>query len=136
MKVVYKDSLNFKLRERIREIDGPVVMFSDLADLSGKTQISRALKILVNAGELVRIGYGIYAKSFVSPYLDKPVIKGGFQEAALTALNRLGIKWELGKLTKDYNSSASTQVPVRPPIKLKSQLRRQIGCDGMILHYE
>ncbi|CAN5457664.1 DUF6088 family protein [soil metagenome] len=136
MKVTYKDSLNYKLRERINTLPSTVVFFADLVDLSGKTQVSRGIKALIEEKELVKIGYGIYAKSRGSEYTDLPVIKGGFKQAALAALDRLGIIWESGQPEQDYNSGRSTQVPVRPTIKLKSRLRRQIGYGNMSLRYE
>jgi hypothetical protein len=61
-------------------------------------------------GELVKIGYGIYAKSYISEYMNKPVIKGGFDQACKEALTRLEIKWEPGSAEKAYNAGQSTKL--------------------------
>ncbi len=73
--------------------------------------------------ELVKIGYGIYTKSYISENLNKPVIQGGFDQACKEALTKLGVKWEPGNAEKAYNTGLSTQVPVRVIVCLKSRFR-------------
>lgn len=119
----YKNSLKFKVLERIQELPGNVILRKDIEDMGSSRQISRCFKDLVDMGEIVKIGYGIYAKSYISEYLNKPVIKGGFDQACREALTKLGIKWEPGKAEKEYNAGLSTQVPVRPIVCLKNRFR-------------
>jgi len=119
----YKNSLKFNMLERIEQIPGNVVLRKDVQDMGGARQISRCFKDLVEMGKLVRIGYGVYAKAYVSEYLNLPVIRGGFSQACKAALTRLNVKWEPGSAEQAYNAGLSTQVPVRAVVQLKSRFR-------------
>jgi hypothetical protein len=95
--------------------------------MANPRQISRCFKGLVEIGELVKIGYGIYAKAYISEYINRPVIKGGFGQACKKALTKLGVKWEPGSAEQAYNAGLSTQVPVRTIVKLKSRFRGHLN---------
>ena len=75
----YKNILKFKVLDRIREMPSNVVLRENIEDLGSPPQISRCFKTLVDMGELIKIGYGIYAKAYVSEYINKPVIKIGLK---------------------------------------------------------
>lgn len=128
-KAPWKQSLKLQMLERIQAIPGNVVLRSDIKELGSSRQVSRGLEALTNLGELVKIAYGVYAKAFRSPYLDKPVIKAGFGVACKEALNKLGVEWEPGQAEKDYNAGLSTQVPMRTIVRLKTRTRRHFA-DG------
>ena len=100
-----------------------VILRKDVKKMGEARQISRCLKSLVEMGKLVRIGYGVYAKSYISEYLNLPVIESGFDQACKTALTKLGVAWELGSAAKAYNAGLSTQVPVRTIVCLKTRFR-------------
>src|SRR5260221_10246742 len=124
----YQNSLKFKALNRIKQqITGNIVLREDIEDMGSSRQISRCLKDLVEMGELVKIGYGIYAKSYVSENLNRPVIKGGFDQACKEALTKLDIKWEPGSAEQAYNAGLSTQVPVRTIVQLKSRYRGHLS---------
>jgi hypothetical protein len=53
-------------------------------------QISRCFRDFVAMGELVKIGYGIYAKAYMLEILNKPIIQGGFGQACKEALTKKG----------------------------------------------
>ncbi|MBS0357812.1 MAG: hypothetical protein JSS53_00870 [Proteobacteria bacterium] len=95
--------------------------------MGSSRQVSRSLKDLVKMGELIKIGYGIYTKAYVSEYINKPIIKGGFDQACKEALTRRSIKWEPGSAEQAYNSGRSTQVPVRIIVYLKSRFRGRLS---------
>ena len=124
-RVYYQKSLKFKVLARIQRLQGNIVLRKDIEDMGTPRQISRCFKDLVEMGELVRIGYGIYAKSYISESINRPIIKEGFGQACKEALTRLGIKWEPGSAELAYNAGLSTQVPVRAVVQLKSRFR---GC--------
>lgn len=124
----YKNSLKFRALDRIkRQVAGNIVLRKDIDDMGSPRQISRCFKDLVEMGELVKIGYGIYAKAYVSETLNKPVIQGGFGQACKEALTKKGVKWEPGSAEQAYNSGISTQVPVRTIIQLKSRYRGHLS---------
>jgi len=80
-----------------------VILREDIEDMGSPRQISRCFKDLVQIGELVKIGYGIYAKAYISENLNKAVIQGGFGQACKEALTKKGVKWEPGSAEQAYN---------------------------------
>lgn len=123
----YKNSLKFKILDRINQLSGNIVLREDIQDMGSPRQISRSFKDLVEMGQLVRIGYGIYAKAYVSEYINKPVIKNGFGSVCKEALTKLGVKWEPGTAEQEYNAGRTTQVPVRTVVRLKSRFRGRLA---------
>ncbi len=124
----YKNSLKFKVLDRIeQQIPGNTVAREDIENMGSPRQISRCFKDLVEMGELVKIGYGIYAKSYMSKTLNKPVIQGGFGQACKEALTKKGVKWEPGSAEQAYNAGLSTQIPVRTIVQLKSRYRGHLS---------
>jgi hypothetical protein len=126
-KKYYQKSLKFKVLDRIQQIPGSIVLRDDIEDMGSPRQISRCFKDLVEMGELVKIGYGIYSKAYISETLNKPVIQGGFGQACKEALTKLGIKWEPGSAEQAFNAGLSTQIPVRTIIQLKSRYRGHLS---------
>lgn len=126
-KKYYQKSFKFKALDRIKQITTNVVLREDIEDMGSSRQISRCFKDLVEMGELVKIGYGIYAKAYVSETLNKPVIQGGFGQACKEALTKKGVKWEPGSAEQAYNAGLSTQIPVRTIIQLKSRYRGHLS---------
>ncbi len=124
----YKNSLKFKALDRVkRQIAGNIVVREDIEDMGSPRQISRCFKDLVEMSELVKIGYGIYAKAYVSKTLNKPVIQDGFGQACKEALTKKGVKWEPGSAEQAYNAGLSTQIPVRTIVQLKSRYRAHLS---------
>jgi hypothetical protein len=132
----YKKSLKFKVLERITQIPGNIILREDIQDMGSPRQISRCFKDLNEMGELAKIGYGVYAKAYLSEYIDRPVIKGGFGGACIETLKKLGVQWELGSAAQAYNAGLSTQVPVRTIVILKSRFRRPLAYGGRSLIIE
>lgn len=123
----YKNSLKFKVLERAQQLSGNILLRDDIQDMGSPRQISRCFKDLTEMGELIKIGYGVYAKAFLSEYTNKPVIKTSFGQVCKEALTKLGIKWEPGSAEQEYNTGLSTQIPVRTIVQLKSRYRGQLG---------
>lgn len=132
----YKKSLKFKVLERITQIPGNIILRADIQDMGSPRQISRCFKDLTEMGELTKIGYGVYAKAYLSEYIDRPIIRGGFGGACIEALKKLGVQWELGSAAQAYNAGLSTQVPVRTIVILKSRFRRPLAYGGRSLIIE
>ena len=136
MKVRYQDSLKFKIEQRLKSLSEHVVLRADFEDLGGYRQVSAALKALVAEKRLVRIGLGIYAKTYISSYTNKPAIEGGFVAASREALARLGVQWEPSSAEQAYNAGKITQIPATNTVKLKKRCRRKIAFGNNYLSYE
>ncbi len=135
-KTYYRNSLKFDVLERINQLPGSVVLRTAIQDMASPRQVSRSLQALVEMGELIKLGCGVYAKAYRSERLNKPVIKDGFDVACREALTKLGVRWEPGWAEKAYNSGESTQVPVRTVIRLKSRFRGHLTYGNRKLLFE
>lgn len=125
-KSYWQSSFKVSVLEQIQRLPGNIILRQDIADMGDPRQVTRALSTLVKRGELVKIGYGIYAKTYYSARLKRPIIKGGFDAACQEAFARLGVRYEPGRAEKAYNAGESTQVPVRTIIHLKTRFRRRL----------
>lgn len=132
----YKNTFRNKVLDRIQQVHVDVILWTDLEDLGSRRQINRALKALIEDGDLVRLSLGIYCKAQSSEYIDRPLIRSGFDNACIETLKRLGVEWEYGQAIKDYNEGRSTQVPAHLEVRLKSRFRRKLSYGNRALNFE
>src|ERR1700693_1545685 len=105
-----------------------VFLTREFADLSGETQVLRALRGLMRDGRLVRLGYGVYARAIVSRLSGEPLLfhPAGLRGAAREALTKLGVQWEATEAERAYNEGRSTQIPVNPVLRVKGRFSRRL----------
>lgn len=120
----------------IEKKSGTIILRQDVELLGSPRQVSRGLKALLEDGKLVKLGLGVYAKARSSEYVDGPIIRAGFTDACIEALERLGVRWEPCQAIKDYNEGKSQQVPARFEIRLKSRFRRKLAYGSRTLRIE
>ncbi|WP_237230225.1 hypothetical protein VVT58_22095 (plasmid) [Sphingobium sp. SJ10-10] len=120
------DAIGRKVRRSKRN----VFLRSDFAPLGSYDAIGRALRQKARDGQLVQIGYGLYAKAEVSPFTGKPVPIVGIKKLATEALGRLGKKVVPSSFEDAYNRGRSTQVPTGRTVAIEDRVRRKIGYDG------
>jgi hypothetical protein len=136
MKMKYEKSIEYQMVKLIEKMPGRVLLRKDVSHLGGYRQISRALKKLVDKKQLVKIGFGVYAKAYQSSYLDEPLLEEGFDVVCREALDRLNIAWEPGSAELAYNAGKSQQVPVQNIVRLKNRCRRTIAYMNQQLSFE
>ncbi len=140
MKVAYKDSLAYRVEQRIEAIEGNVVLRSDLENLGGERQLTYALKKLIADNKIVRVSSGVYTKvkTFEWKGETTTLLKSpnGFTGMVRETLDRLDVTWLPSRAEEDYNNDKSTQVPVRFILRLKSRFRRKIAYKNMIFEFE
>lgn len=136
MRTKYKESLEFKILNRIKSIRGSVVLRQDFKSLGSYRQVSRVIKKLIEAKKLVKIGAGIYAKAYLSKYSSIPLIKNGTDATLREALKRLEIDFELSAAEREYNQGQTTQLPVGNVVRLKNRCRRRISYINSELIFE
>lgn len=132
-------TLRDKIENRIaRKAGESVFLPREFADLSGETQVLRALHSLVRDGRLVRLGYGIYARAIVSRLSGEPLLSNptGLRGAAREALTKLGVKWEPTEAERAYNEGRSTQIPVNPVLRVKGRFSRRLSDGNTVLVLE
>ena len=91
---------------------GEVLLRTDFERMGSASQVSRALKKVVCAGKLVRLGYGTYAKAEPSPLSGKPIPRQPLEALAWEAMQRLGVHIKLGKALNDYATGGTNQIPM------------------------
>lgn len=137
MKVAYEDSLEYKAIQRLNRMRSNIVLRKDFNILDGsQSQITRVLNKLIADKKLVKIGFGIYAKAYLSKFTDIPLIEGGIDAAFNNALKKLGVSFEPGSAEKEYAAGLTTQIPARKIVRLKSRCRRQISYGKANLSFE
>src|SRR5690349_7548283 len=124
-----RKTLRAKIEARIaRKRRDDVFLPREFADLGGGDQVLRVLRSLVREGHLVRLGYGVYGRAVVSQLSGKPVLysSDGFIGAARQALTKLGVQWEPTEAEQAYHEGRSTQVPVKPVVRVKGRFSRKL----------
>jgi hypothetical protein len=131
-------ALREKIEARIARKGDEVFLPREFADLGGEDQVLRALRELVRAGRLIRLGYGIYGRAQRSKLTGQPVLaaRDGFIGASRAALNKLGVAWEPPEFERAYNEGRSTQVPVNAVVRIKGRFARRLGYRGNTLVLE
>ena len=71
-------SLEYKIMARIARKKCAVFVREDFQDLSDYDQVGRALRNIIKTGRLVRLGYGVYAKTKRSTITGELVLVAPF----------------------------------------------------------
>lgn len=130
--------LRERIRERIANSEEDVFFPHEFLDLSDEDQVLRALRELMKEKQLVRLGYGVYARAFPSRLSGEAVLdsKNGFLGAARQALDKLGVPWEMSEAEKAYNEGRTTQIPANAAVRIKGRFTRRLHLDAMEFRLE
>ncbi|MDN5214693.1 DUF6088 family protein [Fulvivirgaceae bacterium BMA12] len=131
-----KQTLEGKMRYRIKRGRDSVYIPSDFFDLSDRDQVGRVLRQFIKKGMLIKLGQGIYARAKLSSLTGKPVPEKDLRSLALEALKKLGIKTAPSSQEQAYNRGQSTQVPTGRVIGVRDRISRTIGYNGRFIKYE
>lgn len=125
-------SLRERIKTRIARSRANVFLTREFSDLGGEDQVLRALRQLMQGGQLVRLGYGVYGRAELSPLSGRPMLvaSDGFVGAAREALTKLGVAWEPSTWERAYNEGRSTQVPVNAVVRIKGRFARRLSYRG------
>lgn len=109
--------------------------FTEALTACSRAGIDRAIKQMVDEGNLVRLGYGIVARSErrlnsitgkPSVFLEKP-----FRACVKEALDKLGVPNRLDSASRAYNERRTTQVPAWTAFDIgNSRFSRKITVNG------
>ena len=131
-----KIALEERVAKRIKRMKSTVLMREDFDDLGGYDQVGRVLRHLANKGEVIKIGYGLYAKAERSPITGTVIPVRNLPALAKEALSRLHVQTVPSQLDRDYNSGRSTQIPTGRLIGVTSRIKRRIGYNGNFISFE
>ena len=138
----YQTEFRQHVKAYIDESLGDVFLRSEIeVDKDNKSQLklNRALKVLVEHGELLKVGHGVYAKAekiTIGPDSEIVIPRKPFEEVIFEALDKLGVEWELGEAIQAYNRGESTQIPVELTLKLKSRYRGRLSVGDQQVVFE
>lgn len=129
-----KQTLLQKVSLKIKRSRKEVFLRSDFKKMADYDQVGRALLQLVRKGFLIKLGYGLYAKSKINRFTNQPMISavGGFRQVAYEALKRLGVNFELSELEKQYQEG-STQIPAKAQVLINDRFQRKMSYNGQML---
>lgn len=114
-----------------------IILRSDVAKMGSASQVSQALKSLLQKGVLVRIGTGVYAKTRKSSVTGATIPSGSLETLAIEALHRLGVQVQAGRLAQEYNTGRTTQLPGTFVVNTgRRRISRKISVGGRKLVYE
>ena len=128
--------LEKRIARRIARKKANVFLRRDFEDLGGYDQVGRALKCLTAKGRLVKIGYGLYARTAISPISGRTVVAKPLPALTLEALERLDVQAMPSTFAQANSAGASTQVPTGRVIAVRSRISRKIGYDGKYVSFE
>ena len=63
-----RKTIEYRIYARISRKKCSVLLREDFEDLGDYDQVGRALRILIIKGKIIKIGYGLYAKTSISPF--------------------------------------------------------------------
>lgn len=138
----YNNTFRDELRKKIDRITSRVFSRGDLIqDHSNQVQLrlNRALRTFMDEGIIIKIAHGLFAKAepmSIPGRKIQAVLTEPFETVVTEALDKLGIKWELGSAIRDYNAGKTTQVPAVFSVRLKSRYRGSIHAEGRKLIFE
>lgn len=128
--------LEKRIAERIARKKVTIFLRRDFEDLGGYDQVGRGLRNLTVAGQLVRIGYGVYARAVMSPVSGKTIPAKSLPTLAAEVLARLDVETAPSSFARAYNAGATTQVPTGRVIAIKGRFARKIGYGGKYAVFE
>ncbi len=129
-------TLESKVRYRIKRNKNSVFVPGDFFDLSDRDQVGRILRTFIEEGTLIKIGYGLYARTKISSLTGEPVPEKSLPELAKEALQKLGVRTGSSSFDKEYDSGNTTQVPTGRVIAVKGRISRKIGYGGNYITLE
>lgn len=129
-------SLSYKISARITRKNFNVFVREDFEDLGGYDQIGRVLRELAREGKLIKLGYGLYAKTKQSILTGEIILVKNLPELAREAVERLGLEVVPSYWEREYNAGHTTQVPTGRRIAVKGRISRKIGYNGVYVSYE
>ena len=131
-----RKTLESMITTRIARKKCAVFLRSDFDDLGGYDQVGRVLRDLVSKNLLMKIGYGLYAKTRQSTLTGQIIPNKPLPQLAKEALKRLGVKTAPSSIERDYNAGRSTQIPTGRMIAVKGRVIRRIGYNGAYVNFE
>lgn len=134
--VDFKMTIASKVKTRINRSKRYVFSRADFKDIAGYDQIGRALKKLVELGELLRIGYGLYTKARKNRITGNlmPSSPAGADGVILEAIEKLGVEYKLDEFSQRSVNGVSEQIPASFQITTNNRFKRKIVVSNSVIN--
>lgn len=121
----------------VRQRAGNVILRAELAGMGSSSQVTQALRGLLEKGVLLRIGTGVYAKTRKSSVTGAIIPAGSLETLAAETLKKLGVQVEASSAAAAYNRGDTTQLPGRFVANTgQRRISRKIAVGGRAVAYE
>ena len=129
-------TIKARIHSRMKSSKRFVFTRDDFNDLAGYDQIGRVLRELVNEGQLLKVGYGVYTKARKNAITGKvmPAAPGGSAAVVIETLERLKVDYRLVGASDAYNSGKTTQIPASMQIKTSPRFKRTLSVGSSKLN--
>jgi len=117
-----------KVKTRINRSKRYVFARADFTDIAKYDHVGRVLKRLVDAGDLLRIGYGLYTKVRKNRITGElmPASPCGADGVILEAVEKLGIDYKFDEFSQQSINGDSLQIPASFKIITNNRFKRKI----------
>jgi len=130
-------NITSRIRRSVARSKEAVFRPKDFESFGSEASVKRALRELVDSGNLVRLGIGVYAKTKPSVISGKPIPVSPLEVLGPQALRKFGVELGESRQTREYNTGRSTQVPTGIVVNVgRRRITRKIGFNGKFLQYE
>jgi hypothetical protein len=125
-----------KVTTRINRSKRCVFDRADFADIAGYDQVGRVLKKLVDNGQLLRIGYGLYTKARENRITGKlmPASPAGADGIILEAIEKLGVDYKFDEFSQRSINGKSLQIPASLKIITNNRFKRKIVVNNSAIN--
>lgn len=129
-------TIKARMQSRLKRSKRYVFTRDDFNDLAGYDQIGRVLRELVNEGQLLKVGYGVYTKARKNAITGKvmPAAPGGSAAVVIETLERLKVDYRLVGASDAYNCGKTTQIPASMQIKTSPRFKRALSVGSSKLN--
>jgi len=125
-----------KIKIRISRSKQYVFARADFDDIAGYDQVGRVLKQLMDAGELIRIGYGLYTKARKNRITGNlmPTSPAGPDGVILEAIKKLGVDYKFDEFSQRSIDGDSLQIPASFQIITNNRFKRKIVVNNRAIN--
>jgi len=129
-------TITSKVKARINRSKRYVFARADFTDIAGYDQVGRVLKKLVDAGDLLRIGYGLYTKARKNRITGNlmPASPAGADGVILEAIKKLGIDYKFDEFSQRSLDGDSLQIPASFKIITNNRFKRKIVVNNSAIN--
>ncbi|WP_321803150.1 DUF6088 family protein [Burkholderia sp. BCC1993] len=129
--------LEDRIARSIKRRKSVVVLRAEVAPLGSASHVGRVLAKMVRDGRLIRVSQGVYCKTRINKFTNALAPAAPFEMVAAEVFRKLNIQVRPGQLAREYNSGATTQIPMDRVVGTgRRRICRKIRVGSKTVKYE